>query len=267
MAVGQADRSAGGPQAATLALPVRRVSEERVWAWLGAGWRDFRRAPLLSFGYGLIFAAIGFLLTLGLWLAGLAYLVLPAAAGFMLMGPLAAIGLYETSRRLERGEPVDLHSALAAWRTNAGRCAAMGLILMLFLLAWIRIAMLLFALLFGAAPPSWEGMIESILFTAEGLPLLAVGTVVGGALAAIVFSISVVSLPILLDRDVGTLRAIATSVAAVRANLLVMVGWAALIVLFTAAGLAVLYVGMAVTLPLIGYASWHAYRDLVTEGQ
>jgi uncharacterized membrane protein len=264
MAFGQADRSSSEPSRA-LALPVRRVSEERVWAWLGAGWRDLRRTPGISLSYGLVFAAFGFLVTLGLWRAGLAYLVLPLAAGYMLLGPLAAVGLYEISRRLERAEPVRFGAMIRAWHDHFGRFATIGLVLMLFLLAWIRIATLLFALLFGAAPPSWEGMIESVLFTAEGLPLLAVGTVVGGVLAAIVFSISAISLPLLLDRDVGTLRAIATSVSAVRANVLVMIGWAALIVLFTAAGLALFYIGLAVTMPLIGYASWHAYRDLVAE--
>ena len=260
MAIGEAGGAAAGYR---LALPVRRVTEESPFAWLAAAWRDMRRAPGVSLAYGAAFAGLGFILTLGLWLVGLFYLILPIAAGFMFFGPLAAVGLYDISRRLERGVPVGFDVPIQAWRANVGRLAVLGLILMLFLLAWIRIATLLFALLFPGSPPSWEGLISSLLFTAEGLPLLLAGTAIGAVLAAIAFSISVVSLPVLLDRDVGTLSAVATSVAAVRANPRVMIGWAALIVLFTAAGLALFFVGLAVTLPLIGYASWHAYRDLV----
>ena len=257
------EEAGGAATGRGLALPIRRVSEESPWAWLAAAWGDMRRAPGVSLVYGAAFAGLGFILMLGLWLVGLFYLILPMAAAFMFFGPLAAVGLYEISRRLERGESVGFDAPIEAWRANIGRLAVLGLILMLFLLAWIRIAMLLFALLFQGSPPSWEGLISSLLFTAEGLPLLLAGTAIGAMLAAIVFSISVVSLPLLLDRDVGTLTAMATSVAAVRANPRVMIGWAALIVLFTAAGLALFFVGLAVTLPLIGYASWHAYRDLV----
>jgi uncharacterized membrane protein len=139
----------------------------------------------------------------------------------------------------------------------------MGLVLMLFLLAWIRLAFLIFALFFGAQPPSWEHLIATLLFTTQGIPFLVVGIAVGGVLAAVVFAISVVAIPALLDREIGMLSAVVTSVAAVIENWRVMTGWGALIVLFTAAGLATFYVGLAVTLPLIGHASWHAYRGLV----
>jgi uncharacterized membrane protein len=139
----------------------------------------------------------------------------------------------------------------------------MGLVLMLFLLAWIRIAFLIFALFFGAQPPSWDHLITTLFFTTDGIPFLIVGTAAGGVLAVVAFAISAVAMPLLLDRDVGVLRAMATSAAAVARNWRVLIGWAALIVLFTAAGLVTAYVGLAVTLPLIGHASWHAYRDLV----
>jgi uncharacterized membrane protein len=139
----------------------------------------------------------------------------------------------------------------------------MGLVLMLFLLAWIRLAFLIFALFFGATPPSWEHLVTTLLFTTDGIPFLVVGIAVGGALAAFVFAMSAVAIPALLDRDIGALGAVATSVAAVVQNWRVMIGWGALIVLFTAAGLVTFYVGLAVTLPLVGHASWHAYRGLV----
>jgi uncharacterized membrane protein len=251
------------PMSRSLILPVRRVGVEQPWEWLTAGWRDFLRAPAVSLTYGLAFVAVSVLLTLGLWLADLFYLVLPLAAGFMFIGPVVAVGLYEVSRRIERGQIVTLHGALMAWRANPGPIATMGLVLMLFLLAWIRLAFLIFALFFGVQPPSWEHLVTTLLFTTQGIPFLIVGSVVGGVLASVVFAMSAVAIPALLDREIGVLSAVATSVAAVLENWRVMIGWGALIVLFTAAGLATLYVGLAVTLPLIGHATWHAYRGLV----
>jgi uncharacterized membrane protein len=246
-----------------LVLPVRKVGVDEPWEWLLAGWSDLRRAPAVSLAYGVVFVVISFLLTLGLWLVDLFYLVLPLAAGFMFVGPVIAVGLYEVSRRLERGQPVTLGATLAAWRTHSGPIATMGLVLMLFLLAWIRIAFLIFALFFGPTPPSWGHLVATLVFSTDGIPFLVVGIAVGGVLAAIVFAMSAVAIPALLDRDIGVLSAIVTSFAAVLRNWRVMIGWGALIVLFTAAGLVTFYVGLAVTLPLVGHASWHAYRGLV----
>ena len=251
---------------ASPALPVRRIDVERPWRWLADGWRDLMRAPNVGFAYGAVFVAGGFALTLGLWLLDMLYLVLPLAAGFMLIAPLFAVGLYETSRRLELGMEPSLSDALMAWRARVGSLSTIGLILMLFLLAWIRIAFLIFALFFGVEPPSWNHLVSTIFFSLDGLPFLAVGTAVGGVFAAIAFAISAVSIPLLLDRDVGVLAAIATSVSAVLKNWRIMIGWAALIVLFTGAGIVTGYIGLAVTLPLIGHATWHAYRDLVVNG-
>lgn len=246
-----------------LALPVRRVDVERPWQWLTAGWRDLCAAPVVSLAYGAVFVVVSFTLTLGLWLYDLAYLVLPLAAGFLLVAPMLAVGLYESSRRLERGKQPRLGDAVRAWRRNAGGLAAMGLVLALFMLAWIRIAFLVFALFFGTADPNFAMLVDSIFFSLVGIPFLVVGTIIGGVLAAGVFALSVVAPPLLLDRDVGALTAMATSVAAVLRNWRVMIGWGALIVLFTAGGLVTAYIGLALTWPLIGHASWHAYRDLV----
>lgn len=244
-------------------LTVRTLPLDRPWIWLLGGWQDLWRAPAVSLAYGAAIVGASLLLTVGFWLADLIYLVLPMAAGFMFVGPLLAVGLYEVSRRLERNEPVSLGIALRAWRANAGQIAAMGLVLMLFMLVWIRLAFLIFALFFGLTPPSWENLIEVVFFSAQGIPFLAVGTAVGAVLAVVVFAISAISIPALLDRDIGVATAIETSVRAVLANWRVMIGWAALIVVFTAAGIVTAFVGLAVTMPLIGHATWHAYRDMV----
>jgi len=257
----ETEEAAGG--GASLSLPVQKVTVDQPWTWLSKGWRDFSRAWQVSLFYGASFVVVSFLLTLCLWLTDLLYLLLPLAAGFMFLGPVVCVGLYEVSRRLGRGQAVTLRDAILAWRENAGSFAVMGLVLMLFLLAWIRIAFLIFALFFGARPPSWDHLITTLFFSTDGIPFLIVGTAAGGVLAVVAFAISAVAMPLLLDRDVGVLRAMTTSVAAVARNWRVLIGWAALIVLFTAAGLVTAYVGLAVTLPLIGHASWHAYRDLV----
>ncbi|GIK98140.1 MAG: hypothetical protein BroJett029_23490 [Alphaproteobacteria bacterium] len=244
-------------------IGTRLVSEEQPWEWLSAGWRDLRRAPEVSLAYGALFSAISFVLTAGLYFADLLYLLLPLAAGFMFLGPLIAVGLYEVSRRLETGEPVTFRDAATAWRRHFPQIAGMGLILMLFMLVWIRLATLIFALFFSGTPASWEALINIVFFSLDGIPFLIVGTLVGGVLAALAFAVSAVSLPILLDRDIGVIRAIGLSLEATLRNWRVMIGWAGLIALFTAGGLATAYVGLIVTLPLVGHASWHAYRDLI----
>jgi len=134
---------------------------------------------------------------------------------------------------------------------------------MLFNLAWVRIATLLFALFFSDVNPGLERLIQWTLFSPSSLPFLVVGGAVGAALAVVVFAISAVSLPLLLDRDENVFTAIATSVTAVRLNWQAMALWAALIVVFTGLGIVTLFIGLAVTLPLIGHATWHAYKDLV----
>jgi len=250
-------------QPAEQALRVREIGVDRPWVWLQSGWSDLCSAPAVALTYGALLVAVSFALTLGLWLAGFLYLLLPLAAGFMFVGPVLATGFYEVSRRLEQGQKPSLAAALRAWRANPGQIAGMGVILMLLLLAWIRIAFLIFALFFGLQPPSWDHLVSAVFFSAQGVPFLIVGTIVGGALAAVAFAISAVAIPILMDRNAGIPTAVAASVSAVLRNWRVMIGWGALIVLFTAAGILTFYIGLAITLPLIGHATWHAYRDLI----
>lgn len=242
---------------------VRLVPVDRPWHWLGRGWRDLIEAPGVCLAYGGLLVVASFILTFGLWLAGLPYLVLPLAAGFMFVAPLLAVGLYEVSRRLETGAAPTLAEAALAWRRNPLQIALAGLVLMLFHLAWVRIATLLFALFFSDAAPSLERLVDTLLFSGTSLAFLAVGTALGAVLAAAVFAIAAVSIPMLLDRDIGVASALATSVTAVLLNWRAMALWAALIVLFTALGLATCFIGLAIALPLIGLATWHAYRDLI----
>ena len=236
---------------------------EAPWRWLMAGWRDIMRAPIFSLTYGAVFSIIGYALTWGLLQESHFHFVLPLASGFMLLGPLFAVGLYDVSRRLEAGEPVRLADCCMACQRNKGQIALIGLALMLFMLVWVRVATLIYALFFVNVAPALDQFFLETIFSEASLPFLIVGTLIGGVLAVVVFSISVISIPILLDRKVDALSAIMTSIEAVRQNWRAMWGWGCLIVLFTGAGIVTFYVGLVVTLPLIGHASWHAYRDLV----
>jgi len=241
---------------------VRLVPIDRSWDWLAKGWRDFLNAPQVSLVYGAVLVAISVAITLALYLADQLFLLLPMAAGFMFVAPALAVGLYETSRRLAAGQPVTLGHAINAWRRNGTQIAALGLLLMLIHLFWIRIAMLLFPLFFTGIYPPLPDLLDMFL-RSSSLPFLVTGTVIGGGLAAVTFMVAAISIPMLLDRDVSVFTAIATSVVAVRRNPWPMALWAAIIVAITVGGLVILYLGLAVALPLIAHASWHCYRDLV----
>jgi uncharacterized membrane protein len=244
---------------------IKKIEIDRPWSWLTRGWADLRKAPGVSIAYGLFFAIVGFILLGALWFLDWFYLVLPLSAGFMLMGPLVAVGLYEISRRLEAGDkPTLAHAATAIFR-NTSQILLMGVALMIFLLAWIRLATLIFALFFSFRPPSLDNFVAEVFFQPESVPFLIVGIGTGAVLAALVFAISAVSIPMLLDKpQVNVATAIAASVQSVRLNLAPMAIWAAMIVLFAAGGLVAGYVGLAVTMPIIGHATWYAYKDLIS---
>ncbi len=243
-------------------IRIRRVTPDAPGRWLERGARDAFAHPGIGLTYGLAFAACGWLLTLGLARAGMGALILPLAGGFLLVAPVAAGGLYEVSRRRERGEGVTLAATLSAMGRNP-QVAQLGLLLLLLFLAWIQVAMGLLALFYGTRPPALDTFVGAVLTAPQGVVFLAAGTAFGGALAAVAFAVSAVSTPMLLDRDVSALTAVRASLAAVWLNRKVMVGWAATLATLGALGLAFLFAGLAVTLPIAAHSSWHAYRELV----
>jgi uncharacterized membrane protein len=253
-------------QAGTYRLPVqiRKIDDvDRSGAWLSAGWRDFRRAPGVSLTYGAAVVIISGLITLGLRSLGLDSLILPAAGGFIILAPIVVVGLYDVSRRLEAGEPVSLVNVFGAFKESVGQLSAMGVVLLLSYMIWIWSALMLFMLFFNQTPPPLDRFFEDVVFSLAGAPLLIVGSIVGAIFAAVVFSITAVSVPLIYDRPIDVVTAIGASLLCVRANFRLMFGWAALVALVTVVGLVTAFLGLLVAIPLLAYATWHAYRDLI----
>jgi len=244
-----------------------RLDPTRPIAWLRAGWQDFRQTPSVSLSYGAIAVCASFVVVAALATIRLDFLILPMTGGFMLLAPVLATGLYEVSRRLKKQTNVTVKETLHAFTRNPSGLLNMGLILMLVLLAWIRIAMLLFALFFSEIVPAGESIAERVFFSDQTLPFFLTGSAVGFLLAFLVFSISVISIPMLIDRPVGVITAIITSFTVVRRHLLPLFIWAVMIAGIMLLGIAVALVGMAVAFPVLGYASWHAYEDLAPSAE
>ncbi|HOT83329.1 MAG TPA: DUF2189 domain-containing protein, partial [Candidatus Defluviicoccus seviourii] len=242
----------------------RQITDiDRSGRWLAAGWRDFLAATKVSLIYGAGFVILGNLLTLGLWLAGLDSLILPLAGGFIILGPLLVVGLYDVSRRLEVNQPVTIGDVFAAFRTNLSQLSAIGVVLLIAFLVWIEVALFLFMLFFSDAPPPLDTFVGDVLFSLRGAPLLLLGTLVGALFAAIVFSVTAVSVPLIYDRPFDVVTAISISLLCVQLNYRVMFGWAGLIAVLTAVGLVTGFLGLLVAMPVLAFSTWHAYRDLI----
>ncbi|HZP87247.1 MAG TPA: DUF2189 domain-containing protein [Burkholderiales bacterium] len=232
------------------------------WRWLRKGLEDFRAAPLASAFYGAVLALMG--MVLANFVSDAAY-ELAFATGFLLVGPFLAMGIYEISRRRESGQPVRLGETLTAWRANVPAIGFYAIILTLLMAVWIRVSVVVVvALFFEGGVPTVQTLFRDILGSENGLIFLVAYLAAGAGFALLVFASSVVSLPMLLDRPrMDTLTAMITSFNALRTNFTPMLLWGIVIVVLTALGLAALYLGLIVVLPLIGHATWHAYREVV----
>lgn len=242
------------------ALPVRTVAFTRPLAWLVLGWRDFARAFGPSLLHGLIVMVGGLgILTIALT----AWPILPGAfSGFVLVGPILATGLYELSRRLENGEQPRLAHVFEAWRRGTRPLMVLGILLAIAATLWVGVSALLVQHFVDAPVASLGAFLRH--FVAESRWWVFPQWVFIGALgAAIVFGATAVSVPLLLDREIGLRRAILTSVRAVGDNPLAMALWAGLIMALIALSMLTLMVGFAFAVPVVGHATWHAYRELV----
>lgn len=229
--------------------------------WLSAGWRDVwtRPASSLAYGLGVFLLSVAFIWTLVGF--GRDYILFPALGGFMIVAPLLAVGLYEKSRAIGEGREISVGSMLLVRPRAGAQVFFTGLLLCLIMLLWTRAAVLLWALFFGMTPfPGLDGVTEVLIGTAYGWTMLVLGTAIGGVFAAFAFAISVFAVPMLLDRRVDALTAMGTSMKLVWNNLPPMVAWGAMVLLLFAACVATGLIGMIVIFPLLGHATWHAYR-------
>jgi uncharacterized membrane protein len=250
----------------TAALPVvRTIGVLDLRDALVNGVSDFWEAPTHMIFLSLIYPLIGLFIGRLLIGADVAPLMFPIAAGFALIGPFAAVGLYELSRRRERGMPLNWTSAFQVAKSpSLDAILALGALLVVIFLIWIAVAQALYQSLFGyGSPGSISEFFDDLTTTREGTILLVAGMAIGLVFAAVVLTISVVSFPLLLDRDVGAIVAMYTSVRAVLANPTVMALWGLIVAAALLVGSLPLFIGLSVVMPVLGHATWHLYRRVV----
>lgn len=229
--------------------------------WLRDGWKDFTTEPLPSLAYGAFVLVLSLAIVLGMAFLEWDYILFPALAGFLVFAPALAIGLYEKSRAIERGEPIALRRMILPRPQSGGQIFFIGALLCGLMLLWMRAAVIVYALFFGVrAFPGLDHIVAMLFGTQTGIAMLVVGSLVGGLFAAFSFAISAFSIPILLDQRTDALTAIGTSWALVWNNLSAMLMWGAIVLALFLLSLATGLLGLIVVFPLLGHATWHAYK-------
>lgn len=247
------------PAAAAPALKPLSLADP--FRWLRLGWRDFCAAPAPGLFYGLAFTAMGWAL-LKVFEAAPAYL-LALAAGFLLVGPALCLGLYRISQRLEAGESADFGDSLLAFRQRLAPLAMFALILLVLEMVWARVAMLVFALSFDNGLPDFRGSLLALL-DPQNIGFIVAYLGVGALFAGLIYAFSVITMPMLLDRPVDVVTASLTSLRLVLAQPVVMLLWGLLISLIVGLALLPAFTGLIIVAPVIGHASWHAYRAAIS---
>ena len=243
---------------------ILHVEWEDIGAALRAGWRDFLAAPHFGLFFASVYVAGGWLLYWAFTAQGQLWWVLPASAGFPILGPFIACGLYEVSRRLAAGEALTPNAVFASIFGQKDRqIPAMAAVIVVFFLFWNFLAHMLFALFLGNAVMTNISNSLAVFLTPEGLAMLAIGMGVGAVFAALLFALTVVSLPMLMEREVDFVTAMLTSFALVRESPAVLLGWGALVGAMLFAGMLAGFFGLFVVLPIAGHATWHLYTRAV----
>lgn len=241
----------------------RGLAQTAAMDWLAAGWRDLRQSPTTSLICGLAVMLLSVAVIAGLVQVGLTNLIFPALSGFLVIGPLLAIGLYEKSRRLGLGMQPTLRQMLLVRPRAGGQVAFAGLLLCLLVMLWLRAADLLYALFFGmVAFPGFDNLGEQLLTTPRGWAMIATGSAIGGLFASFAMAISLFSIPMLLERRVDALTALGTSFAMTTQNLRAVLPWGAIVTLGFALSAATGLLGLIVIFPLLGHGTWHAWVAL-----
>lgn len=244
---------------------INLVDASDLKASLALGWRDFRRAPVLGLAFSAVYVLGGWLITWAVTAKGQVWWTLPASAGFPILGPFVACGFYEISRRLEAGEPLVASEIIGViFRQKDRQIPAIAAVIVVYFLFWNFLSHMIFALFLGNATMTNVSSSLAVFLSPQGLSMLAFGTLVGAAFATLLFCLTVVSLPMLLDREVDFVTAMLASFALVRENPRIMLSWGALIAICLFLGMLPAFLGLLVVLPLFGHASWHLYRRAIT---
>ena len=255
----QPDPSLAPPQPPLFSTQLNALSLRDPLRWLGLGWRDFTRCPLIGLFYGACFVGMGWALVTVFQQAP-AY-VLALSAGFLLVGPFLALGLYQASHRLEQGQKPQLMDSAMAWRNRLSTMGVFGVVLLVLEMLWARASLVVFALSFDGMP-DFKGSLLA-LFDPKNTDFIIAWVIVGGIFAGLIFAVSVISIPMMLDRSSDAITAGLTSMRLVLTQSGVMILWGALLTTLVVLAMLPWFLGLLVVGPVLGHATWHAYRQAV----
>ncbi len=242
---------------------ITEVGTDDVWKWLASGWSDLKANTGVSISYTALFIILGLALSFGFYFMGWPYLILPGLSGFLLVGPAVGIGFYQISRCHAAGEKISLLTAITAAKYNKLGIFGFGVALAFIFQVWIRLSFTVFALNFPGVMPEWDIILMRAL-SMEGVYFGISISLVGAVFATGIFFVGAFSMPMMMDRKSMLVPSLLTSAFAVAQNRNAMILWAAIIVIFTGLGLATAGIGLIITLPLIGHATWHAYKQVMS---
>jgi len=252
------------------AMPkVNKVTSDDITASLKAGFSDFLARPVMSGFFGLFYAVFGLFFVWTLVWLGKIWMIIPAVVAFPLVAPFAAAGLYEMSRRLQKGESFGWSEILTVVADQRNReMGWMAFVTLFIFWVWMyQVRLLLAIILQNASFSGFDGFLNTVFFTPQGWIFLAVGTCIGAILSAALFSVTVIAMPMLLDRETNFVSAMVTSVRVVTENPVVMLTWAAIISVTVLLSLVPAFLGLIVTLPVLGHTTWHLYQRAVSPSE
>lgn len=240
---------------------LRPITLSDVLQSLRAGFRDFRNAPVPGLFFANFYVLGGLVMTWITYVTGTTFWLVLAVMGFPLIGAFAALGLYETSRRRAAGEPLNLREiASLVWAHKAGQLPWLAVILVILFLFWFFLGHMIFALFLGLSPMTNVHTSTEVYFSANGLKMFGFGTAVGAGFASLTFAVSVLGMPMFLDRDVDFVTAMITSFKAVAAQPVLYLLWGVAIGIITLAAMIPAFLGLYIALPILGHATWHLYK-------
>lgn len=243
---------------------IKRVPRDSHWKWMSAGWADFKLSLIPSLKIGAIVVLMSLAIILGLYKFGLSAFIPAAFGAFVIVGPLIATLIYGISRKLEETRQVKQLRSVNLIPVSPTQVGLIGFVLLFLVLAWVRVATLLYAVTIGFGNNyGTNDFINFALQTPQGLTMLVVGSLVGGGLALIGFAISAISIPLAFDRDIDAFSAMAISAKAVIKNSTASLSWAFVIAMIVGFSLFFGLLPIIVAFPWLGHLTWHAYRDLV----